>query len=95
MPKLKTGTVLPTEAEDARIREGIAADPDTYEVTNPAEWAEMQPVQRGRPKAEVTKERISVRLSPEVTAYFKATGKGWQTRMDQVLRDYVAQHKSA
>jgi uncharacterized protein (DUF4415 family) len=36
-----------------------------------------------------------VRYSPEVLAYFRATGAGWQTRMDEALRDYVAQHKAA
>lgn len=46
----------------------------------------------GRPKAEVTKELVSVRYSPEVVAYFRGTGAGWQARMDGVLRDYVAQH---
>ena len=96
MPKLKVGTIFPTDAEDAQIRAGIAADPDTYEVTNAEEWAQMKPVSmRGRPKADVTKDRITVRLSAEVTEYFKASGKGWQTRMDQVLREYVAQHKAA
>jgi uncharacterized protein (DUF4415 family) len=33
---------------------------------------------------------ISIRLSPEVLDYFKATGKGWQGRIDAVLKDYVA-----
>ncbi len=35
---------------------------------------------------------VSVRYSPEVVAYFKSTGEGWQSRMDGVLRDYVARH---
>jgi uncharacterized protein (DUF4415 family) len=33
---------------------------------------------------------VSVRYSPEVVAYFKSTGEGWQTRMDGVLQQYVA-----
>jgi uncharacterized protein (DUF4415 family) len=33
-----------------------------------------------------------VRYSPEVLAYFKSTGVGWQSRMDGSLREYVAQH---
>lgn len=94
MPKLKVGTVFPTDAEDAQIRAGIAADPDAYEVTNVEEWAQMKPL-RGRPKADVTKERVTVRLSADVTAYFRAGGKGWQTRLDDVLREYVARHKAA
>lgn len=35
------------------------------------------------------KEQVAVRYSPEVLAYFRSTGTGWQTRMDEVLRDYV------
>jgi len=33
-----------------------------------------------------------VRYSPEVIAWFKATGEGWQARMDSVLRSYVQRH---
>nr|CAA6830592.1 MAG: Unknown protein [uncultured Thiotrichaceae bacterium] len=90
MPKLKAGTIFPTEEEDAKIREGIAADSDTHELTK-AEVQQMRPV--GRPKAEVTKKSVTIRLSPEVTDYFRDTGKGWHTRIDQVLRDYVAEHR--
>lgn len=87
--KSKTGRVfeLPTDEEDARIRAGIAQDPDTYELSD-EDFKRLRLV--GRPRAAVTKERITVRLSPEVTAYFRSLGAGWQTRMDEVLRDYVA-----
>lgn len=44
---------------------------------------------RGRPKAEVTKERITIRLSPEVVQSFRATGDGWQTRVDAALKDWL------
>lgn len=44
----------------------------------------------GRPKSDNPKKAISIRLSPEVVEYFKATGKGWQTRVDDALREYVA-----
>jgi len=47
---------------------------------------------RGRPPKSNPKQLVSVRYSAEVLAYFKATGKGWQTRMDDVLRDYVDSH---
>jgi len=33
------------------------------------------------------------RVSPEVAEYFRAKGKGWQGRIDSVLKDYVAHHK--
>ena len=47
---------------------------------------------RGRPKAEVTKVRVGIRLSPEVIAHFKASGDGWQTRIDAALRQFIAEH---
>lgn len=47
---------------------------------------------RGRPKSENRKLLVSVRYSPEVIAYFKSTGEGWQSRMDDVLQRYVARH---
>ncbi len=51
--------------------------------------------QRGRPKAEVTKERITIRLSPEVVDSFRATGVGWQTRIDAALKDWLKSHSPA
>ncbi len=45
---------------------------------------------RGRPKLAVTRQLVSIRYSQEVLAYFRATGEGWQSRMDGVLRDYVS-----
>lgn len=54
------------------------------------ELAAMSKRARGRPKSENPKILLSVRYSPEVVAFFKSTGKGWQTLMDEVLRKYVA-----
>lgn len=51
-----------------------------------------RPGERGPQKAPV-KERISIRLSRDVAEYFRATGNGWQTRIDEALRDYVAKHR--
>jgi uncharacterized protein (DUF4415 family) len=47
---------------------------------------------KGRPKSETTKQAISIRLSADVLAYFRKQGKGWQTRMDEVLKEYVKSH---
>lgn len=81
--------VLPTEEEDKIINEGIASDPDTYELSE-NEIKNLKPARlRGRPKAETTKEQITLRLSRDVIAYFRSTGAGWQTRIDAVLKDYL------
>jgi uncharacterized protein (DUF4415 family) len=95
MPKLKPGTIIPTPEEDALIRAQIDADPDTWCPTD-EEWKRIKPTIRvglGRPKAEVTKERITIRLSPDVLAKFRATGAGWQTRVDAALRNWLETHQ--
>ncbi|EXJ15319.1 BrnA antitoxin family protein [Imhoffiella purpurea] len=88
---------IATEEEEARIREGIAKDPDTHELTD-EEMAELRPLTEmkrssGRPKADSTKQPVSIRLSPEVVEYFKAEGPGWQTRIDAVLCEHVKTHQ--
>ena len=47
---------------------------------------------RGPQKAP-TKERITIRLSPEVVQMFRATGEGWQSRMDEALKDWLKSNK--
>lgn len=44
---------------------------------------------RGKQRAP-TKQAVSIRLSPDVLAAFRATGKGWQARIDDILRQHVA-----
>ena len=50
-----------------------------------------RPGERGPQKAP-TKAATTIRLSPEVMAAFKATGKGWQTRIDAALKDWLKTH---
>jgi uncharacterized protein (DUF4415 family) len=50
-----------------------------------AEWGIPMPTPRGRPKAEQPKQSVTMRLDADVVDYFKSTGPGWQTRMNEVL----------
>jgi uncharacterized protein (DUF4415 family) len=50
-------------------------------------------VRRGRPAGTAKKTQTTVRISNEVLAFFRASGPGWQTRMDEALKRYVAGHK--
>ena len=83
--------------------------PELIEDENP-EWTEdevkralpisglpnsLQAKLRGRPKAAVTKERISIRLSPEVVERFRASGDIWQTRVDTALKNWLKSHSPA
>ena len=43
-------------------------------------------LRRGRPKAAVTKEAVKLRLDADVLAALRATGDGWQTRINDTLR---------
>ena len=43
----------------------------------------------GRPKKNAPKVAVSIRLDPEVLAYFRATGRGWQSRINEALRKAV------
>ncbi len=69
-----------------------ALDPDDDAPELTEEWfqtADMhlggKLIRRGRPKSDMTKVPVSIRLSPDVLAHFKAGGPGWQTRIDATL----------
>ena len=49
-------------------------------------------VRRGRPKSDSPKQALTVRYDADVVTAFKATGKGWQTRMNDALRDWLKTH---
>lgn len=88
-----------------QITSAIEAAPDRvhdpecpYDPNDPAAveafWKDAtvrRPGQRG-PGKRAKKVLLSVRYSPEVVEYFKATGEGWQTRMDEALKEWVASH---
>jgi len=44
---------------------------------------------RGRPPMppELRKKRVDMMLDPDVLEYFKSSGKGWQTRINEALRE--------
>jgi uncharacterized protein (DUF4415 family) len=53
-------------------------------------------VKRGRPPSGAPRKQVTtIRLSPEVMAAFKATGTGWQTRIDAALKDWLKTHMPA
>lgn len=78
------------------VREIQTADLERF-----APAAEVMPASLRRkvgvrgPQKAATKERITIRLSPEVVRRFRATGRGWQTRVDAALRDWLKKHKPA
>ena len=92
--KTRSGRVLilPTSAEDAAITTAAMSDPDAMPFTD-AEWAQVKPlVRRGRPLGSGTKTQITLRLDVDVVDKFKASGDGWQTRINDVLKSWVQSH---
>ncbi|HHW7506805.1 TPA: BrnA antitoxin family protein [Mannheimia haemolytica] len=53
---------------------------------------QSQAKKRGRPVSQNKKVSVTIRYSSNVIEAFKATGKGWQSRMNKVLEDYIAQY---
>lgn len=52
-------------------------------------------LRRGRgPQKAPAKELISLRVSPDVLTRFRATGDGWQTRMDEALREWIERREA-
>jgi len=90
MPKLKAGTKVPTVAEDRAITTAARRDPDAKPLTE-AQWKAVAPtVRRGRPRKAAPKEAVKLRLDPDVLAVLRATGAGWQTRVNAILRERFA-----
>ena len=46
-------------------------------------------VRRGRPPISKPKVSTTIRLSQDVIDHFKADGRGWQTRIDEALREWI------
>jgi len=49
-------------------------------------------IRRGRPRSSAPKEAINIRLSADVLERFRATGQGWQTRIDAALKQWLVEH---
>lgn len=50
---------------------------------------------RGRPASATPKEQVSIRYDREVLAAFRQSGPGWQTRMNEALKDWLRTHSPA
>jgi uncharacterized protein (DUF4415 family) len=53
---------------------------------------EMLKPKRGRPTLAQPKEHVNIRLDADVVGAFKGTGAGWQTRLNNALRDWLKTH---
>jgi uncharacterized protein (DUF4415 family) len=70
---------------EEELEASIAADPD--DIHEEIDWSTAV---KGLPPI---KKHINIRLDGDVLEWFKATGKGYQTRINNVLRAYVESRK--
>ncbi len=75
-----------TKADFARARSLRDAMPDVVAAMKRG---------RGRPKLTNAKQRVSLRLDPDIVAAYKATGEGWQTRINDALARALARNARA
>lgn len=74
-----------TDADFAAAKSLRVTMPDVVEVMKRG---------RGRPKVQTPKQRVSLRLDPKVIAAYKATGEGWQSRINDVLARALPHRKA-
>jgi len=46
----------------------------------------------GRPAGSGNKEQVAIRFDKDVLEAFRATGRGWQTRMNEALKAWLKEH---
>jgi uncharacterized protein (DUF4415 family) len=83
------------ENEHSTVRD---SDPDDAPDLSGEGWREKfakATVRRGRPPVATPKVSTTIRLSPDVIDHFRAGGRGWQTRIDEALRDWIQKHGTA
>jgi len=101
MPRAKP-IRMPSDAEEAEIQAMIASDPENPEWTE-EDVAKARPFAEVHPELAVsyrrtrraqktpTKKPISLRLDPDVIEHFRATGPGWQSRINDALRKIMSE----
>jgi uncharacterized protein (DUF4415 family) len=75
---------------EEELEASIAADPDDIH-----EELDRSKAISGLPPFPPAKKHINIRIDADVLDWFKATGRGYQTRINQVLRAYVESRKRA
>lgn len=85
----------PLTNQEGEVREITSNDLKNFKSAQdvfPKSLAAKLGVKSRGPQKSPTKERITIRLSPDVVQKFKGTGAGWQSRVDAALRDWLKSH---
>jgi len=82
--KVDTHVISPREYDDA---------PELTDEQLASARIEIGGRLRGRPKLAKPKEAVKLRIDADVLAHFRASGPGWQTRINAALRRIAAREK--
>ncbi len=88
-----------TDEQDAALIAAAQSDPDNPPLTD-EQLRRMRPAyqvrpelvarqlrrERGRPKSEKPKQQVTLRIDRDIIEKFRATGQGWQSRINDALR---------
>jgi uncharacterized protein (DUF4415 family) len=77
--------------DDGEVRELTSDDLKLFKKTSdvlPVGLLDVLP-RRGRPLKDVTKVSTTIRLNPDIIAFFKSHGRGWQTEINDILKKYI------
>jgi uncharacterized protein (DUF4415 family) len=84
--------IRPTNAEDTAITAAALLDPDAQPLTD-NELARLKPMRpRGRPAGSGTKVQMTMRVDYDIVEAFKRQGDGWQTKMNDALKEWLETH---
>jgi uncharacterized protein (DUF4415 family) len=105
MKNVSTGTIIPAEHSDWATVNAMTDADIHHDADSPRTFASDwdgallkqsgvvigQVKMRGKNKRPV-KKQVAVRYDVDVLEAFKATGRGWQTRMNNALKDWLREH---
>ena len=80
------------EATDAWFKNARPAREVLPQLVGTVGAQELLKPKRGRPLSKNPKEHVNLRLDADVVSAFKRTGAGWQTRLNNALRDWLRIH---
>ena len=82
------------EAAAAWFKQARPAKDVLKDIVGATAAAELLKPKRGRPRLVEPKEHVNIRLDADIVQSFRRTGAGWQTRLNNALRDWLRTHRS-
>lgn len=82
------------EATAAWFKNARPAKDVLKELVGTTTATELLQPRRGRPPLAEPKEHVNIRLDADIVQSFRSTGAGWQTRLNNALREWLRAHAS-